>query len=664
MANPAETFAHEAEETLATLEERLLELEAAPEDSELVNAVFRALHTLKGSGEMFGYLALAGFVHHLETAFDRVREGLAPVTPELIGVALDSRDHIARLLAAGPGEAAAAAEAKNAGAAALTARVRALHEADVAPPAAAEAAHRPAPTAAGGGYEIVFQPEPCALRNGLRVDLLIDELEALGPVEVACLADDVPPIEALDAAECRLAWRIRVTTDAPREAIDDVFIFVMDGRLEIEPFGAAEPPDGDAAADAPTADAAAEAAPPAPDATPVETAARQQKADSVRVQSHRLDALMDQLGELVIAQARLRRISEELGDGALEATAEEIERLVTGLRDATLSIRMLPISLVFGKFRRVVRDLSGELGKKVAFVTTGGETEVDKNVIDSLTEPLVHMVRNAVDHGVETPERRRAAGKPELAQLTMDARQSGGEVLISLRDDGAGLDADAIRRKAVARGLIAAEDDLSEEALQQLIFAPGFSTAEAVTSVSGRGVGMDAVRRVVADLRGGVEVRSQKGVGTEVTLRLPLTLAIIEGLLVHVGDGAFVIPLSSVEECVELPAAENARQSGRAILRIRDALVPFVALDAQFGFEPSRREGRRVVIVSVEGRRMGLVVDEVVGQHQTVIKPLSLYHREVAGLAGGTILGDGSVALILDVAALVKRAQGARRAAA
>jgi two-component system chemotaxis sensor kinase CheA len=664
MATPAETFANEAEETLATLEERLLELEAAPGDAELVNAVFRALHTLKGSGEMFGYLALAGFVHHLETAFDRVREGLAPVTPELIGVALDSRDHIARLLAAGPGEDAAAAEAKNAGAAALTARVRALHEADVAPPAAAEVAHRPAPPAAGGGYEIVFQPEPGALRNGLRVDLLIDELEALGPVEVACLADDVPPIEALDAAECRLAWRIRVTTDAPREAIDDVFIFVMDGRVEIEPFGPAEPQAGDAATDAPAADAAAEAPPPAPDVAPVETAARQQKADSVRVQSHRLDALMDQLGELVIAQARLRRISEELGDGALEATAEEIERLVTGLRDATLSIRMLPISLVFGKFRRVVRDLSGELGKKVTFETTGGETEVDKNVIDSLTEPMVHMVRNAVDHGVETPEERRAAGKPEVARLIMDARQSGGEVLISVRDDGAGLDTDAIRRKAVARGLISADDDLSDDALHQLIFAPGFSTAETVTSVSGRGVGMDAVRRVVTELRGGVEVRSQKGVGTEVTLRLPLTLAIIEGLLVHVGDGAFVIPLSSVEECVELPAAENARQSGRAILRIRDALVPFVALDAQFGFEPSRREGRRVVIVSVEGRRMGLVVDEVVGQHQTVIKPLSLYHREAPGLAGGTILGDGSVALILDVAALVKRAQGARRAAA
>ena len=654
MASPAETFAHEADETLAELEARLLELEAAPGDKELVNAVFRALHTLKGSGEMFGYLALGAFVHTLETAFHQVREGRAPVSTELIGVALDSRDHIARLLASGPDKSAGDAAAKNLDAADLTARVTALLGSETQAAVSAEAAAVAAPRR----YEIVFQPPQGALRNGLRIDLLFEELAGLGAMQITCLADEVPPIEEIDAAECRLIWHIVLDTEAARSAIDDVFIFVMDGRLDIREIECSAAPDAAPAAATPPPVAA-------PDAEPSGGAmAPHTKSGSVRVQSHRLDALMDQLGELVIAQARLRRIAAELGDGALDATAEEIERLVTGLRDATLSIRMLPVSLVFGKFRRVVRDLSGELGKKVTLETLGGETEVDKNVIDSLTEPLVHMVRNAIDHGVETPEARRQAGKPETATVRLAARQAGGEVLISVSDDGAGLDSAAIRRRAVARGLLAPEDEPSEEALHQLIFAPGFSTAEAITNVSGRGVGMDAVRRMVVELRGSVEVRSRPGQGTDVTLRLPLTLAIIEGLLVHVGDGAFVIPLSSVEECVELPASENARQSGRSILRIRDGLVPFLSLDAQFGFEPSRRPGRRVVIVSAEGRRVGLVVDEVVGQHQTVIKPLSLYHRDVEGLAGGTILGDGAVALILDVAALVKRAQSMLRSAA
>jgi two-component system chemotaxis sensor kinase CheA len=692
MATPAETFAQEAEDTLATLEEKLLELEGAPGDPELVNAVFRALHTLKGSGEMFGYLALAGFVHHLETTFDQVREGRTAVSPDLIGVALDSRDHIAALLSARPDESAESAAAKNVAAQALTDRVRAL-QADGDAPVAQGAA--PAVETAPAGrrrVDILFQPEPSALRHGLRVDMLFDELAELGPLAIACLADDVPPVEALDPAECRLAWRLTLETEAPRGAIEDVFIFAMDGRLEItDPADAGAPsaedaaedaapaPDASGAADAPAPQPAAEkpaADKPATDkpaahkpaahrsAAAAEPAPRAAKPDSMRVQAHRLDALMDQIGELVIAQARLHSISGRLRDPALEAAAEEIERLVTGLRDTTLSIRMLPISLVFGKFRRVVRDLSGELGKAVTLEAVGGETEVDKNVIDSLTEPLVHMVRNAIDHGIETPEARRAAGKPETATVTMRARQSGGEVHISVSDDGAGLDAAAIRRKAVSRGLIGEDETLSDEALHQLIFAPGFSTAETVTNLSGRGVGMDAVRRVVVDLRGGVDVRSTPGKGTEVTLRLPLTLAIIEGMLVRVGDGAFVIPLWSVEECVELPTAENARKSGRSILRIRDALVPFLALDAQFGFEPSQREGRRVVIVNADGRRIGLVVDDVIGQHQTVIKPLSLYHRDTPGLAGGTILGDGAVALILDIPALVKRAQGEQQQAA
>lgn len=646
--NPAvDSFIQEANDILEGLEATLLELEADPTNHDTVDAVFRALHTLKGSGAMFGFTALAGFTHHFENAYDRIREGKDEVSPELIQLSLASRDHLERLIAAGPDAEGAVVE--DVATRDLVARIEALVSEGGTPVPTREAAT--AKPAKVERFVITFKPEPAAMRHGTRPELLIAELEALGEARVTCSAAEVPPLRDLDPAVCYLSWEIELATAAGRDAIDEVFIFASDCALDIQKLD----------------EAPAQAEPEAvrPEASDkVETKPQAAKSDSVRVQSHRLDDLMDQLGELVIAQARLNRISSELGDSALAGAAEEIERLVTGLRDATLSIRMLPIELVFGKFRRVVRDLSGELGKNLRLETLGGETEVDKNVIDSLTEPLVHIIRNAIDHGVEKPEARRAAGKPEQARVVMRARQSGGEVLISVTDDGAGLNAEAIRKRGIERGLIAADAEIADEQLYGLIFEPGFSTAETLSSVSGRGVGMDAVRRVIDDLRGAVEVKSQRGRGTEVTLRLPLTLAIIDGLLVKVGGGPFVLPLSSVEECVELPAAENTRQSGRSILRIRDQLVPFLSLDALFGFERVETADRRVVITSVDGRRTGLVVDDVVGQHQTVIKPLSLYHRGIEGLAGSTILGDGSVALILDTAAIVKRAQAAGRAAA
>ncbi|MEM6487280.1 MAG: chemotaxis protein CheA [Pseudomonadota bacterium] len=560
----------------------------------------------------------------------------------------------------------------------------------------------------------------------------MDELAALGRLSVTCAGDDVPPIEELDPTACHLAWTLELETAANRQEIEDVFIFVADGELRIQ--DAADPAPGAGRA-APTEE---NAAPPGPrhdvppeeattavaakataaaatgktaraatspgasaraEATPNGVAeergqsAGSQGGASIRVPSRRLDDLMDQLGELVIAQARLRRVARDLGDLALDATAEEIERLVTGLRDTTLSMRMVPISLAFAKFRRLLRDLSRELGKDVQLRTLGGETEVDKNVFDSLTEPLVHMVRNAVDHGIDDTADRLAAGKPAVGTITLAARQSGGEVLISVHDDGRGLDSERIRRRAADRGLIPEDQMMSEAEIRQLIFAPGFSTAETVSSVSGRGVGMDAVRRTVEGLRGTIEVTSTLGQGTEITMRLPLTLAIIEGLLVRVAGSPCVFPLSAVEECVDLPeshaehparAADETdpatdlaergkppRRKGPApdrrqsLLRIRDELVPYLALDEHFGFpRTGKATGRRVIVVGGEGRRTGLVIDEIIGQHQTVIKPLSLYHRRIDGLAGCTILGDGTVAMILDPAAIVKRAQHGPRLAA
>lgn len=661
MNNPADTFRQEATDILESLEENLLELEGDPENRTMVDTVFRALHTIKGSGEMFGFSALAKFVHHLENAFESVRSGQTTVTQELIDISLGSRDHIAALLDAGQDEAAADALTKSDTHADLLGRIEAYNGSESAgqaddgsPEAQADAPSGPRT------FSIFFRPEPSALRNGMRPDLVVHELAELGECSVEVLADQVPSLEELDATGCYLAWRFELKTNEDRDRVDQIFLFFDEGSVELTEV------EGDARANTAEAEVpiAADKGDEAPAEKPVAAAAAKAPAEkqaksvaasqeSVRVQAYRLDELMDQLGELVIAQAKLNRISERVGEAALASAAEEIERLVTGMRDATLSIRMLPIGGVFGKFRRVVRDLATELGKSVTLITEGGETELDKNIIDRLSEPLVHIIRNSVDHGIEDSETRAENGKPAEATLRMVARQTGGEVHISVHDDGGGLKTDIIRNRAIERGLIEADSDMSDDAVNQLIFAPGFSTAETVSSVSGRGVGMDAVRNFIEDLRGAVEVRSEPGKGTSVTLRLPLTLAIIDGLLVQISESNFVLPLASVEECVELTSDQTSPDRQRSIINIRDELVPFLNLGEIFNFDAAE-ERNRVVIVNSDGRRVGLMVDDVIGQHQTVIKSLSAFHRGVEGLAGCTILGDGSVALIIDPAALVK----------
>lgn len=671
---PVQTFIQEASEVLEALEARLLELEADPRNADLVDAVFRALHTLKGSGEMFGFSALARFTHAFENAYEAVRSGRATVSQALIDLSLRSRDHIQRLIEIGTDEAENARAAAAPEGQALLAEIAALVDPEAAATGSGAAPAGEADDAPARVYRIRFAPGEDALRTGLRPDLMMAELATLGEIVVDCDAAGVPSLEAIDPTRLYLVWTAQLLTSVPQSAIEDVFLFADEGSVAIEPepadaatADALAPHNGPAeASDAPAPVSPARAEPGREPAAAAPSARGPRSRDTaVRVQSHRLDALMDQLGELVIAQARLNRIARDSADAALVGTAEEIERLITGLRDATLSIRMLPIGTVFGKFRRVVRDLSAELGKDVRLATEGEDTELDKNVIDSLSEPLVHIIRNSVDHGVEPRDARIAAGKDPVATVTMAARQSGGEVHVTVSDDGGGLKTQRIRARAVERGLIAEDAELSEKQIHQLIFAPGFSTAESLSSVSGRGVGMDAVRTVIADLGGSVEVASAAGCGTDITLRLPLTLAIIEGLLVRVAGGAFVLPLSSVEECVELSRSEADRGTGRRILTIRDEIVPFIDLRAIFGFDgPAGGDAaRRIVVVRAQGRRVGLVVDEIVGQHQTVIKSLTPFHRDIDGLAGGTILGDGSVALILDPGALVSGAQHAAEAA-
>jgi two-component system chemotaxis sensor kinase CheA len=525
------------------------------------------------------------------------------------------------------------------------------------------------------------------MATGTNPLLLLDELRTLGAAVVTASVDDIPPLAEIDPAGCYLAWEVMLTTDQPLSAIEDVFVFVRDEMaLDIEPVACAVPAPETlavvaalaspsivpAAAPAPEParppePAKAAAAKPAQDAgeasdtAEVDRARAQREAArngaSVRVPAERLDELMDRVGELVIAQSRLHQIAALSADQQISSVAEEIERLVFELRNTTMGIRMVPIGSLFGRFRRVVHDLSRDLGKEVELAMEGEETELDKTVIEQLNDPLVHLIRNAIDHGLEDPEARAAAGKPRAGHIRLEARHAGTEVLITVRDDGRGLDRVRIRARAVERGLLAATGDIADAELFPVLFEPGFSTAETVTSISGRGVGMDVVKRTIEALRSKIDVVSPPGQGTAVTLRLPLTLAIIDGLLVRVGKGRYVLPLGTVEECVELTAADDARTRGRSFLNIRDELVPFLRLRDLFAVKAPAEDIQKVVIVSSGDLKVGLVVDQVIGDHQTVIKSLSKLHSDLEMFSGATILGDGTVAMILDVPHLVEFGQ-------
>jgi two-component system chemotaxis sensor kinase CheA len=378
---------------------------------------------------------------------------------------------------------------------------------------------------------------------------------------------------------------------------------------------------------------------------------------TVRVQAERLDELMDRVGELVIAQARLSQLAAATDDIPIKAIAEEIERLAASLRDTTMGARMVPIGSLFGRFRRLVHDLSRDLGKPVEFVTSGEDTELDKTMIERLADPLVHLIRNSIDHGIEDTASRSAAAKTEIGRIEVAAIHAGAQVLVTVRDNGAGLNTARIRAKAEEQGLIAPGAALSDQDIHQFLFHPGFSTAQTVSALSGRGVGMDVVKRTIEALRGSIDISTIQGQGTTVTLRLPLTLAIIEGLLIRVGEGRYIIPLSAVEECAELSPAEE-RVRGRDFLNMRGDLVPFLRLRDLFDVagEPDRYQ--KIIIASAGETRVGLIVDQIIGSHQSVIKSLSKLHSDVTMFSGATILGDGSAALILDVAQLMAIGQG------
>ncbi len=668
--DPREIFQQEAQDLLALLEITLLDLEHAPGDGEMIDTAFRALHTIKGSGAMFGFEAVAAFTHHVETAFDMVRQGRLPPNRDLIALGLRAQDHMRTLI-----EAPEAADLA-AGAAILEALQRICEGEDACAPDGVVAP-------ALRTWRIRMGVPRDAMANGTNPLLLLDELREMGTARVTARTDAVPSLAEIDPAACYISWDIVLRTGAPVSDIEDVFLFIrddmdleilpVDEAASVAPAPLADPPLTDLPLAVPAASACAAPQvttpqvttsqvtvpqPVAPQAATPDAAGgaerREARANaSVRVPAERLDELMERVGELVITQSRLRQIAVVSADQQVKAVAEEIERLVLELRDTTMGIRMLPIGSLFSRFRRVVHDLSRDLGKQVDLIMEGEETELDKTVIEQLNDPLVHMIRNAIDHGLEAAEERLAAGKSPRGRMVLAAQHAGTEVLITLTDDGRGLNRERIRERAEQRGLITADAVLNDAELFQLLFQPGFSTAQAVTSLSGRGVGMDVVKRTVEGLRGTIDMASAPGAGTKVTLRLPLTLAIIDGLLVRVGQGRYVVPLAAVEECVELSELEDARCRGLSFLNIRGELVPFLRLRELFRAKTPADRYQKVVVVSSGDMKVGLVVDQVIGDHQTVIKSMSKLHADIQMYSGATILGDGAVALILDIPHLV-----------
>lgn len=696
-----EVFLEEAKELLAELETALLELEEAPEDKDLIGRIFRAMHTIKGSGAMFGFDRVSKFTHEIETIFDLVRNNKMAVSRELVNLTLQARDQIKFMLEA-PESFSTAELGKNTR---IIEQLKGLVPAGavVKQPSSERAAPSPAAPAASGEsistYRIFFKPSRDIFRTGANPVQLLQELGALGACTVVAQIQDLPFLEDLDPESNYTSWDILLTTDRGLNAVKDIFLFVQDdSALKIDVVDVIDPSQqadyqpytkklgdillerGDVSPElvkqalsaqqrfgqilvgmgAVNSDKVASALAEQEHVRDVrDKRQKEESVMSVRVPAEKLDRLVDLVGELVTVQARFSQAAseKEQEQSSYLSLAEEIERLTAELRDNTMSIRMLPIGTTFSRFKRLVRDLSRDLGKEIELTTEGAETELDKTVIERLGDPLVHLIRNSIDHGIEDPVVRKAAGKPGQGTIHLAAVHSGANVLIRITDDGAGIDAAAVRAKAVENGLIAPNADLPEQELFALIFAPGFSTAKKVTNVSGRGVGMDVVKKAIDALRGTIDISSNRGTGTTITLKLPLTLAIIDGFLTRIDSEHFVFPLSLVEECVELPRAAREAADGRHLANVRGQLVPYLRLREQFMIRGSMPDIEQIVITRVSDRRVGFVVDQVIGGHQTVIKNLGKFYHEAEGISGATILGDGTVALILDVPKLVRTAE-------
>ena len=684
-----DTFYEESFEGLDTMETELLGLNAGEADPESINTIFRAAHSIKGGSGTFGLMNVADFTHVLETLLDEMRDGRRDVTQPAVDLMLASVDVLREMLAALRNsediDTARVADVHDQLEALLKGEVVVAEESDAAAVDVEEAAK--SSTSSTSGWKIGFKPLAHLFKTGNDPVRIIKELSELGPIKANVDLTSMPEFDLLDPEESYLAWEIELEGDATEEQVKDVFAWVdEDCDLVFEAIVSdvveeISMPETEAN-EISTSEAVAEVDLPKdevmPDTTPVsvveekpvEASANKQtnvvakkpqaaESGSIRVGIDKVDALINMVGELVITQSMLNQLGEDFTMDRVHRLQEglaELERHTRELQENVMQIRMLPISFSFNRFPRLVHDLSSKLNKKIELKLTGENTELDKTVMEKIGDPMVHLVRNSLDHGIELPEERVAKGKPETGILHLNAYHQGGNIVIEINDDGAGLNTERILAKAIEKGIVGENESLPEEKIHELIFAPGFSTAEVVSDVSGRGVGMDVVKRNIRDLGGVVEVKSKKDVGSTFTIRLPLTLAILDGQLVRLGDETYIVPLVSIIESLQIKAESVSTIAGGAELyRLRDEYLPIIRLHEIFEITPVNTElvNGLLVVVEGDGQQAGVFVDDLLGQQQVVIKSLETNYKKVEGLSGATILGDGTVALILDVAGLV-----------
>lgn len=638
-----QAFFEEATELLDDLEVQLLDLEARKEDVELLNTIFRCAHSIKGSSATFGFPAIAAFTHQLETLLDKVRSGSVPVNSELCAVMLLSLDQMRALLGQAKGERTKVRDDTD-----LLARIVNLASGIPYDPNETQLPSPPKPARPVDSveYTLRFYPGRDVMRTGCDPCLLLAQLLELGTIE-SVERDDagIPDLETLDPEACYVGWTIRLSSTATREEILEAFDFVIDESEVI--LGAYEPQVAEAAVESVSSAAVAVEKP-------------KSEGSILRVSSEKVDRLVNLVGELVIAQSMLNEAVREVEverHPRLEEAVLAIERTSRELQERVMGIRLVQLKHALGRFPRLVHDLSHSVGKKIDLITIGEETELDKTLIEALGDPLTHLVRNCVDHGLETAEERKAVGKPEVGTLKINARYEGGSVVIEVSDDGRGLSKDRILAKARENGLISDGDALSDEAIYNLIFSPGFSTAAKVTDLSGRGVGMDIVRQAIRSMNGTVTISTTAGKGTSFRIRLPLTLAILEGLSLSVGKETYIIPLTSIVESHRPAPVDLLKVAGRhEVVKVRGEVLRIVRLHEVFNIPDAITnpcEGL-LVIVENEDTKVALLVDELITQNQAVIKSLEANYQKVKGVMGATILGDGKVALIIDVPGLLQ----------
>jgi len=673
MAQFHQVFFEESFEGLDIMETGLLNLDMGDVDEEEINTIFRAAHSIKGGSGTFGFTAVSDFTHVMETLLDEMRDGRRQITQPAINVLLGSVDCLKEMLTSIQDE-------EDIDQAKVTEHKKALDtelsggETEVAvenPLETVTTAEPTTPTENTQGWKIAFSPHANLLKTGNDPVRMLRELAGLGELTTTVDLQGVPDFYDLDPEECHLSWDLELKGKVLEEEVNEIFDWVEDDcdlaiqsldQESVEQATQAITPvtQTPSAVEAPSQ----EEKPAAPTKPKVKKEAKKPAAktsSSIRVDTGKIDTLINMVGELVITQSMLSLIGEQFDINKLDQLKNglsQLERHTRELQESVMNIRMLPISFVFSRFPRLVHDLSTKLDKKIELVMVGENTEVDKTVVELLSDPLVHLVRNSLDHGIEMPADRVAAGKPEMGTITLEAYHRGGNIVIEVRDDGKGLNKEVLKTKAIEKGLIEADAVLSDKQIYELIFMAGFSTAEKLTDVSGRGVGMDVVRRNIQSLGGNIEIISELGKGSTIAIHLPLTLAILDGQSIAVGDERFIIPLGAIVESVHITKSMINRVVGKGeTFRLREEYLPIVRMHEIFDVKSVKStnltEGL-IVVVDGQGIRCGLFIDDLLGQQQVVIKSLEANYRKVEGVSGATILGDGSVALILDIPGLVR----------